>query len=690
MIEFKMFNKSIFSIGKKSVLPSIDALMRWYEAQGLREGGKVTLHNAITRQSWVYSVVYFIARNIARAPFKLYSDLEHKKEITKGPAYDFFINVNEYLSRSDLWEGTMLYKLLRGESVWHVIRTGNIVEFEFLEPLKINEIISKTRQLLGYRYMTEQGEIPIEKEDVIHFKYFNPDNNFRGLSPLSAVMKGMNIDYNAQVFNETLMKNGFFPGGAVEVDHDLSDESFERMVQQIEKRHSGSDKAGKLMLLDNGAKLKDVKMTPQEAQYIEQRKMSKEEIHGVYGVPAGLLGDRGDMNYSNMKQASADFWVKRLIPELIYIQDVLAQSFFPKLFPEATIYGAFDLSSIPELQEDLNAKYEAAYKLFTMGFTANEINDKLNLGFEKKDWRDKWWIPLSLMPAGEGGVSDEDTEPAEDEPAPDEDNVDRAISGIRKFLEADNEKEYQRKYVKWKLFINKVSPLLTRFQSALRKYIYELRKEVLLNFFNSVQNLSAEEIKVKINTKAINFFDKNIQKKKLIDMAQPFYEDAIMQGGTLALSEIGIDEPFKLVNDRTINFLNSQKAGIAKILDTVEINLELTIQNGIEQGWTQQQIADSIRDVMNVTENRARTIAQTEIIGSANGGRFEAYRENGIGKKEWINSFDSKVREEHMIVETVELDNEFSNGLKYPGDKTGSGSVPENIINCRCTIGAVV
>jgi uncharacterized protein with gpF-like domain len=90
-------------------------------------------------------------------------------------------------------------------------------------------------------------------------------------------------------------------------------------------------------------------------------------------------------------------------------------------------------------------------------------------------------------------------------------------------------------------------------------------------------------------------------------------------------------------------------------------------------------------------KNRVKTIARTEINSAANGGKFIGFKDAGVEKHEWLNSFDSDVREAHsnnvgVGGEVVELGESFSNGLVHPGDPGGD---PGEVINCRCTTIAV-
>lgn len=66
-------------------------------------------------------------------------------------------------------------------------------------------------------------------------------------------------------------------------------------------------------------------------------------------------------------------------------------------------------------------------------------------------------------------------------------------------------------------------------------------------------------------------------------------------------------------------------------------------------------------------------------------GRLEAGRQNGAATKTWVTT-SSNPRAEHAAMngETVGLDDEFSNGLRWPGD-SASGD-PAEVANCQCEV----
>lgn len=82
----------------------------------------------------------------------------------------------------------------------------------------------------------------------------------------------------------------------------------------------------------------------------------------------------------------------------------------------------------------------------------------------------------------------------------------------------------------------------------------------------------------------------------------------------------------------------------------------------------------------------AMRTARTMITSSQNGGRYQAYKraeKMGIefDYKTWVATLDSRTRDSHARLHGEErpMDEEFSNGLMYPGDENGE---PEEVYNC--------
>lgn len=117
------------------------------------------------------------------------------------------------------------------------------------------------------------------------------------------------------------------------------------------------------------------------------------------------------------------------------------------------------------------------------------------------------------------------------------------------------------------------------------------------------------------------------------------------------------------------------------------------VTHAVLQGQTVPQLAASIAGIAAMDQRAAMKAARTAITSAHSLGKLKGYeRAAGMGidvKKQWLAALDSRTRgsHRHLDGETVKLDAEFSNGLKYPGDPDGPGS---EIYNCRCTLVPVI
>jgi len=87
----------------------------------------------------------------------------------------------------------------------------------------------------------------------------------------------------------------------------------------------------------------------------------------------------------------------------------------------------------------------------------------------------------------------------------------------------------------------------------------------------------------------------------------------------------------------------------------------------------------------------SKRIARTEIHNAHNRATMDTYTDYGVEYTMWVSAHDDRVRSydkgdlaDHEILdgEIIRLGDEYSNGLKYPGDTDGP---IEEWINCRCS-----
>lgn len=134
--------------------------------------------------------------------------------------------------------------------------------------------------------------------------------------------------------------------------------------------------------------------------------------------------------------------------------------------------------------------------------------------------------------------------------------------------------------------------------------------------------------------------------------------------------------PYKVVNGR-----RDVRWNVAKI------NSEVT--QGILQGESIPNIAKRLGNVLDMNATSAIRNARTTVTSAQNKGRMDmlhnAEDKGVIMKKGWSANIDGRERPSHAALDGdfVGIDEEFANGLMYPGDPDGE---PEEVYNCRCAL----
>lgn len=128
---------------------------------------------------------------------------------------------------------------------------------------------------------------------------------------------------------------------------------------------------------------------------------------------------------------------------------------------------------------------------------------------------------------------------------------------------------------------------------------------------------------------------------------------------------------------------------ITLIDDTTKDFVRSVLKDGIEQGWGTDKIARELRDRWaEIDKTRSLRIARTEIVGASNAGSIEGAKATGLELvKRWSAVADGRTRESHLPSVTgawrVPMDEDFPNGLAYPGDPKGDAA---EVIQCRCAV----
>ena len=369
--------------------------------------------NVYKRYVWASKCVSKTAQALASKTVRVVDD--EGEAIDNHPLTELLARVNDVQSSAEIWTSYFVNMLIAGESAFEIVDAANGQPSEIWDrrPDLLEVVPDEERAILfpkpiGYRWPRDSQSL-IPPENLWHNKFFNPLNVWRGLAPIEAVRQGVVIDIFAQSWSKNFLKGGARPDYAIIAPEGTTKDEREMYEQQIMDRYSGSDNWHRPMVLEDGViDIKELNFPPKDIAWLDQRKMSRDEVAAVFGMPDEIAGFGRD-TYENFDTAWRVWWLLTLKP-LSDHRDNSLQSFFTRIRPILRP-GEFiqtDLTDVGALQEDLEPKVKIAQRLFRMGVPFNILDERLGLGIGPIATGDESYVSIS----GQGLVPESDTEQA--------------------------------------------------------------------------------------------------------------------------------------------------------------------------------------------------------------------------------------------------------------------------------------
>jgi len=665
---------------------------------------------AYKNEVWVYACVYVIANTIAGLPWRLFKwKMQAGKQVKETVTNDTIETLLEHPNYNDprstfynLIEWTVANLELLGNAYWlndelygAPKRPKAILN---LMSSKVTIIKGATAGMIsGYRFgnNTVEGH-KYSLDEITQFMYMSPDNYFYGQSSFGAAITSIDTLKEAQKQNLKIFKNGMSIDQFFETDQQINESTYNRLMQQIKSRFTGSDKAHTQGILSHGLKYNAVMGNLKDLEYINGIKLSREDICAVHGVPPLLVGILDQASYSNYESAIKVFFYFNIIPKLHRLNETitrLIQKF------DSNIYFEFDTSNEEALKENEQLKATAANIYFNMGIPFNIVNQRLNLGFPKIEGGDIGYLPFSLQPAGMVTENSIPAEPVQIPPVSDDDEG-KSKSVKRIAYTKDS------KLAIWKQFNRTMLMIEKGYMKIIQSFFMGLEMTILrkLETGKSKENPYLDEDYKKDISKKINvdlyLYDEADEIKRWNKQNSRVHEFAMKTEGNRQLINLGLGAVFDVTNPAVVAYL--KEFGLEKAAEVIGSNRE-AVKNaliaGVEAGEGIPELKKRIQAEFTPYTDagyKAERIARTEVIGASNQGAVESYKQAGVEglKKAWLNQPDA--RDTHIQAgmdysedNAIPIEDDFkvgSDSMAAPG----GGSEAGETINCRCTVIPVV
>jgi HK97 family phage portal protein len=385
--------------GKKDSLASWMAFFGMTDAQSGDYSGPRDWARAAADEPFLNACIKLKSMSAGAVPLRVYVRQENNlipadlaKDADAAEYQKLLDTINPYSMSASDFRGTLVASLsVYGEAYVRKVRGkmgGPPQELYLIRPIDITPKMGKT-WIEAYEYNPSGSKARNSETEIIPAKdivAFRLPGNFvdptRGLSPLSAIRREVEVSVMASEHTNALLRNLGVPVGAwvAPKDSDLTVQD-QSAIKKVLAALSGPKNAGKSAVLPGGLEWQQLGIPEQDAQYLNARKISRMAIASAMGIPLQLVGDDEHSGvYRSVRDAEQVFW-RRLKNELGWIADILDSWLTTEFDTTGRLTVQFDVSSIEALRPTPQEELMLWTQLMDRSVvTPNEVRAHFGLG----------------------------------------------------------------------------------------------------------------------------------------------------------------------------------------------------------------------------------------------------------------------------------------------------------------------
>ena len=253
----------------------------------------------------VFACISVLAKSIAQMPLVLYLQSGRDREpALTHPLYRVLHDRPNPEMSAFTWKQISQAHLASWGNAYSAIERnlrGDVVELWPLPP----DVTAPRRRGVELIYETTIGgrSLTLPARDVLHIRGLGYDGLI-GWSPIRCQREALGWAVATQRFSSRFFGNGAALQGVLEHPGTVRDK--EELRKDWQNLYGSTDNAFKTAVLEQGMKYSRIGIPPEDAQFVETRKLQRSEIATIFQVPMHFLGDP-NTKYANREQESIDF-----------------------------------------------------------------------------------------------------------------------------------------------------------------------------------------------------------------------------------------------------------------------------------------------------------------------------------------------------------------------------------------------
>ncbi|WP_168223151.1 phage portal protein [Pseudarthrobacter sp. NIBRBAC000502770] len=634
----------------------------YYSSGSMQLSGMWAAYGALYKsQMWVGTLVRKLAMATARMPFDIKrAGVGNEQTPEAGPLTDLMLRPNPRMSGFKLWQWTSSTRDIYGEAFWLKLRDdrGNVRELHPMHPT--NVVVRRMPDgSLGYIYSAGVRDVsmlpPIPESDVVAFTTYNPDTLNRGLSNLESLrMTLLNEDASRRA-TASFWDKGARPSVVLSTDATLSQGAIDRLKAQFNAAHGGADNMGGTAVFEEGIKPTIIQLNMEEMQYIESRKLNREEVCAAYDVPPPAVHILDHATFSNVTEQLRSLYRDTMAPRFVDFESVINHQLVPDFYAPGEVFTRFNMDEV--LRGDFEVRAESVNKLIQVGvLKPAEGRPMFNLAPAGPE-ADKLYGNAALVPLGSNAAS------------PQQVATDGTVMPMPLPLPAPE----AGKAVTVRAVMGKLARVKGN-KSKIRESLIEQHATELRKFFAR----QGAAVKAARASKSVDGFDPEEWDDELAAILEPLAVATSTAIGSHVAEVLG----GKYNPDQLAEWLGSDAAKSAKNINATtakQLQDLLDRQSGDD---TEDPDIDGFFD--GTMAARADQISLSRVGAIAGLASIVGAEQADARTKTWVVTA-ANPRPSHAVMdgETVGLNEPFSNGMNGPGDFSGGA---DEVAGCSCDL----
>lgn len=327
-----------------------------------------------------------IARSIAMLPAQVFAPKGTEPEDGNQRLPDHPVEAilhrqpNPEISAFTLRETMFLSALFNGNAYAEIERDdfGRAVALWPIAERRVN--VCRDRETGALVYEVDNGtagKVLLAPADMFHLAGPSIDGPV-GMSIIQYAKNTLGIAVAQERFAGNFMRNQAAPSGMVKVKNNISPDGLAKLRAEVEATITGSRKAGKVLIGDSDWEWQPLGISPQDAEFLAQRRFSVEEVCRFFGVPPQLIGDTSKQTFANYEQAGLNFLGLAVLPWTVRFEQEANRKLFTPVRGRARPFLKINTAAI------VRANIEAQYRAFALGrqwgwLSVNDIRRTLDM-----------------------------------------------------------------------------------------------------------------------------------------------------------------------------------------------------------------------------------------------------------------------------------------------------------------------